>query len=699
MKKVLQEVRFSAIILIVFSSLVNAQGPSYMVASMPYMPDAYNAGTSITLGDDQYSPSISIGFPFCFFGINYDSLIIGSNNIVCFDLSMAGSYCIWPIGTPVPSSSNPMNTIMAPWQDLLPTTGGHIYYNRTGVAPNRVFVVSYDSIPMYSCTGMVFTSQIKLYETSNIIEIFVESKPVCLQWNSGGAIECVQNATGTEAVVYAGRNYPAHWTTANEAVRFVPILGCATVLNSNIINGRIFVDNNQNCLDNSEPPMPNRIVTITPGPTYAYTDNAGYYSAFADTGTFTIAQDLSPLTPQFCPASNGSLSTSFSSYGNTSSGNNFADTVDYSCVDLSVSMGSWNFRPCFPSNYYIQCCNNFVTTVYNISVNVTIPDSVIFLSANYPATNISGNIWQFTLDSILSGQCITIITNDSISCDMTLGTVHCADATISSSLTDCLMSNNSDTECRTSINSLDPNEKRVASVNFPANGYIVNEFILSTDVLEYEIGFQNSGSAPAITVMVRDSISPYLDITSVEPGAASYPYTFSVFGNGVIQFTFAGINLPDSATSLEGSHGFVKFRIHQHANNQPGTIIDNSAAIYFDFNSPVLTNRTTDIIQSPTSVKPIVNNVRLQTFPSPFTDHAVVYFENINSTINKNDIHIYGITGNLVDGNVSISGLRQSGNQGSFNIENISLSAGLYMVKISGANGKIYSMKLAVAGR
>jgi hypothetical protein len=50
--------------------------------------------------------------------------------------------------------------------------------------------------------------------------------------------------------------------------------------------------------------------------------------------------------------------------------------------------------------------------------------------------------------------------------------------------------------------------------------------------------------------------------------------------------------LPDSSTNEPASHGFVQFRIAQQADNPPGTLIRNEAAIYFDFNPPIITKQT-----------------------------------------------------------------------------------------------------------
>lgn len=178
-------------------------------------------GTSLTLSDDQWSPVIPLGFSFTFFGNTYTNIVVGSNNILTFDLSQANGYCQWPINNPIPSSSNPMNSIMCPWEDLYPPAGGTEVYTTTGTAPNRIFIVSYCSTPMYSCTNLLFTGSVMLYETSNIIEMHTANKYVCA-WNGSYGIHGIQNATGTIAYVVPGRNYPSVYTLTNDGYQFTP---------------------------------------------------------------------------------------------------------------------------------------------------------------------------------------------------------------------------------------------------------------------------------------------------------------------------------------------------------------------------------------------------------------------------------------------------------------------------------------------
>ena len=62
-----------------------------------------------------------------------------------------------------------------------------------------------------------------LYETSNFIDVYVESKPLCSGWNSGDAIIGIQDPTGTNGISAPNRNTTPTWTvTTPEAWRFKP---------------------------------------------------------------------------------------------------------------------------------------------------------------------------------------------------------------------------------------------------------------------------------------------------------------------------------------------------------------------------------------------------------------------------------------------------------------------------------------------
>lgn len=202
----------------------------------------YTGGTTVTLTDDYFDDTYApIGFNFCFDGIIYTQCLISSNGYIIFNKvgcttnlptvtngASPGGSSPYSFAYSIPNTASaPRNAILFTYQDVNPNTGGTIKYSTTGTAPNRVFIVAFDDVPYYSCTALKYKGLVKLYETSNIIEVHIDNKEVCSTWNGGNAILGLHNFDGTIAKVPAGRNgLDADWTTTNEAWRFTP--SCAT---------------------------------------------------------------------------------------------------------------------------------------------------------------------------------------------------------------------------------------------------------------------------------------------------------------------------------------------------------------------------------------------------------------------------------------------------------------------------------------
>ncbi len=142
-------------------------------------------------------------------------------------------------------------------------------------------------------------------------------------------------------------------------------------------------------------------------------------------------------------------------------------------------------------------------------------------------------------------------------------------------------------ECLENVGSYDPNDKAATP-----EGVTENHYIRQNIDIEYKIRFQNIGTGDAMTVVVLDTLSPVLDISTLELGASSHRYQFEILTNNVLKFSFEEINLPPESVNESASQGFVKFRISQVVDNPIGTIIYNSASIFFDRNQPIITNTT-----------------------------------------------------------------------------------------------------------
>jgi gliding motility-associated-like protein len=171
--------------------------------------------------DDGWSGVISIGFTYNFYGTAYTQLLIGSNGSLGFNTSLAGSGFGWSITRALLGNATVRNCICGPWCDIYIPAGGTITYSTVGTAPYRKFVATWCHTRMYSCTSQWTTTQIVIYETTDIAEVHIAHKTIC-SWNGGYAIVGVQNAAGSVATAAPSRDYPTVWSTTNEGWRFTP---------------------------------------------------------------------------------------------------------------------------------------------------------------------------------------------------------------------------------------------------------------------------------------------------------------------------------------------------------------------------------------------------------------------------------------------------------------------------------------------
>jgi hypothetical protein len=140
--------------------------------------------------------------------------------------------------------------------------------------------------------------------------------------------------------------------------------------------------------------------------------------------------------------------------------------------------------------------------------------------------------------------------------------------------------------------------------SFDPNDILVNEDTLTTTQLsnapwlEYIIRFQNTGNDTAFTVKILNPIDTNkLNLSTFEFVNASHPVNLNWINyQRNMEFKFENILLPDSNSNEPLSHGFVRYRIQPKTNLSAGDSITNFAAIYFDFNEPVITNTAKTII-------------------------------------------------------------------------------------------------------
>jgi large repetitive protein len=209
------------------SVLATGTTTSYAVSSIPYAPPyPYNTGTPILVNvDDIWGGVINLPFTFCFWGTNYTQIVAGSNGCISFGPTNASAYCAWSYTVSCPNASIISGStgpyVLGPYHDIDPSVSGNMYYAILGTYPCRTFVINWNQVAMFSCNSLIATHQIVLYESTNVVEVYMQNKPTCGTWNGGRATLGIQNATGTLGVCPPGRN-TGQWTTSNEAWRFTP---------------------------------------------------------------------------------------------------------------------------------------------------------------------------------------------------------------------------------------------------------------------------------------------------------------------------------------------------------------------------------------------------------------------------------------------------------------------------------------------
>lgn len=241
-----------------------------------------------------------------------------------------------------------------------------------------------------------------------------------------------------------------------------------------------------------------------------------------------------------------------------------------------------------------------------------------------------------------------------------------------------------DIDCRENIGSFDPNDKQ----GFPT-GVLAEHYVPLGQPIEYLIRFQNTGTDTAFTVMIRDTLDAGFDLTSVRPLGSSHPYSFAITGQNVLHFTFANILLPDSNINEAASHGFVKFSVAPKKDLLNGTVVRNDAAIFFDFNVPVITNTTlhtygekyldvSNVVFSP--------GIGLEVFPNPSTEYSTFLLKSASPV--RGTLQVFDMSGRVV----SVQDFQYN----QFEFQSSQLQAGCYFFKIISNDQPLAAGKLVV---
>ncbi|GJM36603.1 MAG: hypothetical protein DHS20C18_56040 [Saprospiraceae bacterium] len=243
-----------------------------------------------------------------------------------------------------------------------------------------------------------------------------------------------------------------------------------------------------------------------------------------------------------------------------------------------------------------------------------------------------------------------------------------------------------DVDCQENIGAYDPNDKQAWPLGTGDDHRIRPE-----TKLEYMIRFQNTGTDTAFNIVIKDALSAHLNPATVQPGAASHPYRFNMLEGNVLQFSFDNIELPDSNVNQLGSNGFVKFSVEQMTDNPIGTEILNEAAIYFDFNEPVITNTVSRLISEEVVIVSVddpkgPNSLPVTVFPNPFSTTTTIQVQDLNGQ--PGQLQLFDLHGKHLKSQKLENGQTQ------LNAEN--MTAGLYFFSITTAGKTVSRGRIVV---
>lgn len=355
---------------------------------------------------------------------------------------------------------------------------------------------------------------------------------------------------------------------------------------ANIIKATAFIDKNSNGIKEADEKFSTGVKITAVKNRDTVLGNylsSGTFLMDVDTGSYTV--NISPLT--YYSALPVSRTSTFNSYFNTDSVS-FALQPIPNKQDLTIRLVPLTVaRPGFNVSYRLLYQNTGTTTIPSGQIVFKKDSRLNFASADpMPASANSDSLsWNYT--NLQPGE------EASISLKFTVAAPPAANisdtlaslAYINPVTSDQTPANDTALLKQVVQGSFDPNDKTENN-----GGVVKPAFISKGTPLQYIVRFQNTGSDTAFNVTVRDTLSNRVEASSIQTIAASHPYTLSVDNNSVLTWHFNNILLPDQTTNEPASHGYVVYTVKPKADVVAGETIHNTAAIYFDYNLPVLTN-------------------------------------------------------------------------------------------------------------
>ncbi|WP_299277317.1 T9SS type A sorting domain-containing protein [uncultured Psychroserpens sp.] len=378
--------------------------------------------------------------------------------------------------------------------------------------------------------------------------------------------------------------------------------------NFNTISGTALIDSNNNGCDVNDFPQYNVRINIDTGTDQGamFTNTNGNYTFYTEEGNFDLSPGIenSPwfdITPEL-------TTISFSDANNNTAVQDFCVTTNGVHNDVEiVIIPIIPARPGFDAIYQIVYKNKG-NQIVSGNIDFSFDDEVLnyILSSEMPISQSTGALsWNYI--NLLPFESRTIEVTLNVNSPMETPAVNIGDilhyqVNISPQATDEIPTDNVFNLNQVVVGSYDPNDITCLEGDIVGPEYI-------GEYLHYNINFENTGTAAATFVVVKDEVDiTQFDISSLQILYSSHPMMARILDH-TIEFVFDDINL------IPEGKGNVVFKMRSLESLVLGDFVNNKADIFFDYNFPIETNIANTVFQT-LSVNEFENQT-IHIYPNP----------------------------------------------------------------------------------
>ncbi|MEE9350577.1 MAG: T9SS C-terminal target domain-containing protein [Flavobacteriaceae bacterium] len=342
------------------------------------------------------------------------------------------------------------------------------------------------------------------------------------------------------------------------------------------INGVVIIDTDNNGCDSNDITVNNVPIIADNGVKSfkTFTQNDGTYFISTNEGDYITTLIL----PSYWSYTPTEYTNTFTGFGDTFTAD-FCITPNQNINDISITLvPTSQASPGFDTSYRIVY-KNIGTTQINGSVSLDFDETKLsFLNSSETIDSQTTNSLTFNYTALNPFETRIIDLEFNINTPTAAQPVNNGDilnftTTVTPISGDYTPDDNVFTLNQTVIGSYDPNDITC----------LEGDEVLLADTdkyLHYVVRFQNSGTASAINIVVKNILDAKLDWSTLQLETTSHNSRVAITNGNEIEFIFENINLPDENTNESGSHGFIAYKIKPKANVAIGDVISNEADIF-----------------------------------------------------------------------------------------------------------------------